>query len=90
MMIGIYTTEVKLEIIPGKDNWSGVSKTEYSIDNGNTWDDLSNLENNILTLSENGKYTIQVKTSDGVGNFKIKGLTIEIKIEEETYMNVIE
>ena len=30
----IYTTEVKIEIIPGKDNWSGVDKTTYSIIDG--------------------------------------------------------
>lgn len=85
---GKYTTEVKLEIIPGKDNWSGVSKTEYSINNESEWKVLS--ENNILTLSENGNYNIKVKTSDNKDNAITTELEITIEIEEETNMNVIE
>lgn len=75
---GKYTTEVKLEIIPGKDNWSGVSKTEYSID-GTTFSNLSYLENNILTLAEEGNYNIIVKTYDNNNNVATieKLLTIE-------------
>lgn len=74
---GIYITEVKLEIIPGKDNWSGVSKTEYSINNGSTWNDLS--ENNILTLSEEGRYEIIAKTYDNKNNVSTNQLVLELK-----------
>lgn len=80
---GKYTTEVKLEIIPGKDNWSGVSKTEYSIDE-NTWNDLSDLENNILILSEEGIYNIVAKTYDKSNNESTTDtLTIEIIVETQ-------
>lgn len=80
---GQYTTEVKLEIIPGKDNWSGVSRTEYSVDGG-TWNDLTDLENNILILSEEGTYNIIAKTYDNNENESTTAtLTIEIIIETE-------
>lgn len=88
---GKYTTEVRIEIIPGKDNWSGVSKTEYSINNGSTWNDLS--ENNILTLLEEGNYNIIAKTYDNNQNTSTTDtITIEIitVTQELLSNNVIE
>lgn len=73
---GIYTSDVELEIVPGKDNWSDVSKTTYSI-NGSIETDIKNLTNNILPISENGTYNVVAKTEDNSGN-----------ISEEVSLNI--
>lgn len=78
---GIYISDVQIEIIPGKDNWSGVEKTEYSTDNGVIWNNIEDLENNILPLiSENGLYIIKAKTTDKNQNTSENTLEITIEI----------
>jgi len=79
---GVYITPVEVEIIPGKDNWSGMQKTEYSIDNGSTWYSLGN-SSNVYTLENDGSHTIIVKSYDKNNNQSSDTLTIEIEIEQE-------
>lgn len=77
---GVYITVVELEIIPGKDNWSRIRNTTYSI-NGGTEYDIMSLENNILELMENGTHTIVVKSYDNSNkvNYSSQEITIKIK-----------
>ena len=74
---GEYTSQVELEIISGKDNWSGVNRTTYTI-NGNDEKDITTLENNICTIKDEGTNTIKVKSYDNKQNSS--ETTLEIKI----------
>lgn len=65
---GIYISDVVLEFVPGNDNWSGVSKTEYSIDEGTTWISIDELENNIYNISTDGTYNISLRSYDNNTN----------------------
>lgn len=60
---GAYTTDVEVEIIAGKDGGSGVKKTEYSIDDGTTWEEFTE-NRKIITINENGICKIKAKTTD--------------------------
>ncbi len=81
---GNYVSKVEFEIIPGKDNWSGVNRTTYSIysnDNTNnnvTEKDIATLENNICTIKDAGTYQIKVKSYDNNGNSSENSLNIKI------------
>ena len=61
---GTYLTEVKIEIIPGKDGWSEIDKTIYSI-NGIETDITTNI---IYPITQDGTYEIKAKTYDKNGN----------------------
>ena len=85
---GIYITEVKIEIIPGKDNWSGTDKTTIyivtDVDNNSAETTEEIMEGKIITLTENGTYEIRVNTSDVAGNTSddiTKTLNINIPAE---------
>lgn len=58
-----YTTDVEIEIIPGKDGTSGIAGTKYSLNGGATWNELG-IVSNIYTLTENGLYNIKAKSYD--------------------------
>lgn len=58
-----YETNVTLEFLPGKDNWSGINKTTYSI-NGSKEEDINSLENYQYKINERGIYEINLKTYD--------------------------
>ena len=81
-----YVTEVQIEIVPGKDNWSGVDKTTYSydfIDNDGNTEQIQNekiIKNKIIKLENNGTYKFTVITLDIKGN--------ESKIEKEIIINI--
>lgn len=64
---GMYISEVELEIVPGKDNWSGTDRTTYVVNNG-TETNISELENNIIKITEEGTYEIKAKSYDKNGN----------------------
>lgn len=64
---GTYITDVKFEIIPGKDSWSGVEKTVYSI-NGSSEVDITNLNNNLYTIDIDGTYEIKARSYDNENN----------------------
>lgn len=75
---GTYTGEVELEIVPGKDSWTGVNRTTYSINNG-TEKDISTLTNNVLKISEEGTNEVKAKSYDRTGNIsQEESITIEI------------
>lgn len=78
---GVYTTEVAIEIIPGRDSASGIDKTTYSI-NGEAEEDISTLANNILRISDNGTYNIKVRSYDK-GNNVSEYVEIDINVENE-------
>lgn len=84
---GIYTAPIELEFVPGKDNWSGVDMTTYSI-NGGAEEDISNLDNNIYPITEEGEYTIALKCYDK--NYDKNGQVSEyietIKVKEKLPM----
>lgn len=88
----LYTTDVKIEIIPGKDNWSGVNRTIYTI-NDEEEIDITSLESNILVLTEEMEYNIVVKTYDNEENYSENNMYIKIEIpiqEEIINGNVLE
>lgn len=71
---GIYITNIKIEIIPGKDYLSEEYETEYSI-NGGEWKKLSEedpdvvkKENNIIEIFQSDRYDIKARTIDNNGN----------------------
>lgn len=72
-----FTSDVTVEFVSGKDNWSGISKTTYSIDNG-VEIDISELPNNEYTLNTNGSYDIKVRSYDNNLNYSETNLTINI------------
>ena len=73
-----YKTSVSIEFIPGKDTWSGVKETTYKI-NDNVEDNIINLENNVLKLSDDGIYKVVLTTRDNQGNEASKTLNIHIQ-----------
>lgn len=75
---GNYTSAVELEIVPGKDNWSGMNRTTYSINNG-AETDITSLANNIYKITSDGNYTIKAKSYDKNGNVsQEESITIKI------------
>ena len=77
---GLYITPIDVEIIPGKDNWSGILETSYSIDSG--YYNYLNTEDNIFNISENGSHTIKAITYDDAGNASRETvLTVTVHIE---------
>ena len=79
----IYTTEVEIEVIPGNDNWSGVEKTTYVINNGEEID-ISTLTNNIYRITEGGTYEIKAYTYDNNGNKSENSITIQLDLTEQS------
>lgn len=81
-----YKTNVTLEFVPGKDNWSGISRTTYSINNGEE-KDISELDNNQYKINSDGRYSISVKTYNNRGIYteETKEITVGI-IEEVEYL----
>ena len=73
---GWYKSNVKVRIIPGTDNISGVEKTTYKILGDNATDEAEGLE---YTLEKNGTSTIIATTYDKAGN--ATSTTEEIKID---------
>lgn len=77
-----YTSEVEIEIVHGKDNWSGVKETKLSYTKDGTSQSPvtygAENNNNILKLSDNGVYILTAKTYDNMGNVSE---TTELKIE---------
>lgn len=72
-----YKGSLIIEVVPGKDNWSGVSKTTYSINNeGET--DIEALINSQCKFTEVGKYELVVKTYDNSSNVSQIAITINI------------
>lgn len=65
---GTYITDVEIVITEGRDNWSGIGGTTYSLDNGTTWNTLD-VNNNIYIISDNGTYIIKAKSYDKVNNY---------------------
>ena len=71
-----YMTEIELEFIPGNDAGEKATKTEISLDNGTTWEDINGVTNenvdkiadNVYKITENGTYNIIAKSYDGQGN----------------------
>lgn len=72
-----YITSVLVEFVPGKDNWSGISKTTYSI-NDSAEIDISTLTKNQYTITDNGSYEITLKSYDNNNNFSTTKLIINI------------
>lgn len=70
----VYLTNVSIEIIPGKDNVSEITKTTYSI-NGSMEKEL---ENNIVQLTEDGEFNIKAKTYNKLGLFSENLIDIKI------------
>lgn len=65
--ISYYNSDVKIEFVSGKDNWSGIDKTTYSI-NGSEEVDINSLTNNVYTITESGTYEIRVISYDNNSN----------------------
>lgn len=74
---GKYTTDVEIVINSGKDNWSGIARTTYSLNGGTTWNTLG--EDNIFTLTNQGTHVIKAKSYDKANNYSAEvSLTIII------------
>jgi len=74
---GTYITSIKVEIVPGKDNWSGVSDTTYSVNNGASKTIYSSV---IYEIVESGTYTFKAQTKDKSGNSSEATLTVKTNI----------
>jgi len=73
---GLYTGPVTITLT-GKDTGAGILKIEYSLDNGQTVQTYSGP----ITISTPGKTTIQVKSTDNVGNEEVpQTITVEIAV----------
>ena len=75
---GVYNSEVEVEIVAGKDNWSGTARTTYTVNDG-TETELT-ADNSIYHITEDGTYTIKVKTTDTVGNTSENTLQLTTRI----------
>ncbi|WHY02594.1 GDSL-type esterase/lipase family protein [Neobacillus sp. DY30] len=64
---GWYTNDVKLSL-NASDNLSGVAKTKYSFDGGNTWKTYTEP----ITINQDGKYDISYRSLDNAGNMEEK------------------
>lgn len=62
---GWYVHPVTLTL-SAADSMSGVAKTEYSLDGGDTWQSYSTP----VTLSQEGKYTVSYRSTDNAGNIE--------------------
>lgn len=87
---GVYTTEVSIEIVPGKYDLSGGSEITYSCNftdkNGNTEQILNEniTENKTIKLDKSGTYHFVVATVDKNGNTTTIEKTININIKQPT------
>jgi len=82
----LYITAVEVEIVAGKDNWSGISKTNYSIVNGEEYQTKEfEGSNKIISLDSNGEYIITAYSIDeeGNGSSYVTSEKIEVHIEHE-------
>lgn len=87
---GKYTTAVEIEIIPGKDNWSGVNETTCSIvktidgvEKIFSTDEINELkQNELYIIKDNGTYKITATTKDKSGNTSIAEATIVVENAE--------
>ena len=81
-----YITEVQIEIVPGKDNWSGIYETISNITRDGELIDIETLkqDNGLYIISENGTYLITVTTKDNSENknSSTTELTIVVEIPE--------
>jgi hypothetical protein len=73
---GWYTTDVTMSL-SATDDCSGVAKTEYSIDNGETWIPYSGE----LSFTNEGVFMVQFRSVDRAGNVETAGSTT-IKIDK--------
>lgn len=81
-----YETNVTLEFVAGKDNYSGVNKTTYSI-NRNTEQNIDTLENHQYKINETGIYDITIKTYDNNNNVSETTRTIYIgQVKQVEYL----
>jgi uncharacterized repeat protein (TIGR01451 family) len=64
------TTEkpIKATILPGKDEESGVDRTEYRLEGATVCDWLEYIEGNTIEIKKLGKTTISARTIDKAGN----------------------
>lgn len=84
---GFYTSDVEIEIIPGKDNGSGIEKTTYSyvfidINNIETYVSEEIQESKVITLTQEGEYNIQVTSVDKSNNESNRIEIIKIQKQE--------
>ncbi|WP_261302178.1 OmpL47-type beta-barrel domain-containing protein [Paenibacillus andongensis] len=63
---GSYVNPVSVTLT-GTDNLSGVAKSEYSLDNGTTWQ----LYTSTVTFDKQGQYTLIYKSTDQAGNVEL-------------------
>jgi len=85
-----YKTEVEVAILPGQDNWSGVGGIEYTIKKVDyttqspSEQKYTHAEDSekFEKITENGLYTIEVKTFDNANNYS-DAVTIEFYVHIE-------
>lgn len=82
-----YITDVEIEIISGRDNWSGVKETQYSLDGGTTWNKLEG-SSEVYTITADGTYTIKARSYDKQNNKS--ETTLMIVITKEVHDHVLD
>ena len=71
---------IKATIIPGKDEESGVDRTEYRLEGATVDDWQEYIEGRTITISNIGKTTISARTIDNAGNISpVTSKTVTIK-----------
>lgn len=86
---GVYTTDVEIEIVAGKDGGSGVAKTTYTIKKDGVETKNEFKENRtVISLSDKGSYDIKVQTWDNAEKCSETQLIIYIsKVSIGSYVN---
>ncbi|GGA02461.1 hypothetical protein GCM10008018_55720 [Paenibacillus marchantiophytorum] len=84
---GTYVNPVTV-VLAATDNLTGVAKTEYSLDNGHTWQPYTAA----VTFSSNGQYTLSYRSTDQAGNvesrqqvsFNIATTTVSVQLKDSS------
>lgn len=74
--LGQYLSPIKIEIIPGKNNVSNIERTTVIINSDNELD-ISELENNMITIEDDGIYTITAKSYTNGGNVASTSIVVD-------------
>ena len=78
----VYSTNIEIEIIPGIDKVTNIDRTTYYVEyNGgiiSAEKNITTLTNNIYEMTENGEYTIVIRTYNKEGKFSEASSTFSI------------
>ena len=77
---GLYTSEVELELVPGREDGNVAKQTEYSLDNGATWKNITELNNNIYKIATTGAHSVKLRSFDKNDN-RSEEVSLDLNVE---------